>query len=175
VNLRVALLAPLALLAACATVQPPAEETWSEQLSGRLAVHVDAHDGLAARNVNASFDLRGDARHGELLLSTPLGTVLARARWSPGEVVLKSSDGEKRFANLAALSEEVLGEAVPLEALFDWLHGRPWAGAPHRAATDGGFEQLGWLIDLSRRGEGSIQARRTEAPVVTVRARLDTP
>jgi len=175
VNWRLAAWAPLALLAGCATVQPPHEETWNEQLSGRLAVHVDAHDGVAARNVNASFDLRGDARHGELLLSTPLGTVLARARWSPGEVVLKSSDGEKRFANLAGLSEAVLGEAVPLDALFDWLHGRPWAGAPHRTGSDGGFEQLGWSIDLARRAEGSIQARRIEPPAVTVRARLDTP
>ena len=172
---RNAALAPLALLAACATVQPPAEETWSEQLSGRLAVHVDAHGGAAARTVNAGFDLRGDARHGELLLSTPLGTVLARARWSPGEVMLKSPDGEKRFANLAALSEEVLGEPVPLEALFDWLHGRPWAGAPHRGTPDGGFEQLGWSVDLARRSEGWILARRTEPPAVTVRARLDTP
>ena len=46
---------------------------------------------------------------------------------------------------LEDLSREALGEALPLAAWPDWLAGRPWGGAPHRA-TEGGFEQLGWQV-----------------------------
>jgi outer membrane lipoprotein LolB len=68
----------------------------------------------------------------------------------------------------------VLGETLPLAALFDWLRGRPWPGAPSRpVAAPPGFEQLGWRVDLARFAEGQVDARRDRAPAVNVRARLD--
>ena len=90
-----------ALVSACATVTPPAapmDETGA--LSGRLTLKVEAHDDQPSRSINAIFDLRGDARRGELNLTTPLGTTLARARWRPGEALLSSSQGEQRHADL---------------------------------------------------------------------------
>jgi outer membrane lipoprotein LolB len=62
--------------------------------------------------------------------------------------------------------------ALPLAALFDWLRGRPWPRAASQERP-GGFEQLGWTVDLSRRTEGWLLARRLAAPEVTVRLRLD--
>ena len=112
--------------------------------------------------------------HGRLDLTTPLGNVLAQARWAPGTVVLKTPQGDDRFADLDALTREVLGESLPVAALFDWLRGRPWPGAPSsptRRPT--GFEQLGWVVDLARFDEGWVAARACTPPVVTVRARLD--
>lgn len=155
------------LLAACASVPPPADA-----LSGRLAVRVDGADGVAARNLSAAFDLRGDPSRGELGLSTPIGTMIARARWQPGDVRLETPDGERRFADLDGMAREVLGEAVPVAALFDWLRGRPWPGAPS-SATGAGFEQLGWTVDLDGFADGRVEAVRRAPPAVTVRARLD--
>lgn len=155
----------------CATAPPTAPDATAEVLSGRLSVQVAAHAGQAARSVSADFDLRGGAEQGELQLATPMGTVLAQARWRPGEVWLKRSDGERRFESLAALADEVLGEPLPLDALFDWLRGRPWRGAPS-ARSERGFEQLGWTVDLQRWSEGLLTARRPSAPAVTVRAKL---
>jgi len=63
---------------------------------------------------------------------------------------------------------------VPMAALFDWLRGRPWPGAPSMAAP-GGFEQLGWQVDVSQQREGTVQAHRLSQPVVTVQVRLDLP
>jgi outer membrane lipoprotein LolB len=132
---------------------------------------VDAHGSQGARSVNADFDLQGNAEQGELQLATPMGTVLAQARWRPGEVLLKQNNGERRFANLTALADEVLGEPLPLGALLDWVRGRPWSGAP--SATRGnGFEQLGWTIDLAQWPQGLVVARRAAPPVVTVKAKL---
>ena len=158
----------LALVGGCATAPPPADA-----LSGRLSVRVE---GSEPRSVNASFDLRGNATRGELALSTPLGTTMAQARWQPGDVRLLTSDGEQRFPDLETLTRDVIGEPLPLAALFDWLRGRPWPQAPSTPLTDGtnGFVQLGWRVDLARFAEGWVGARRGEpAPQVTLRARLD--
>jgi outer membrane lipoprotein LolB len=103
-----------------------------------------------------------------------MGTVLAQARWRPGEVWLKRSDGERRFATLTALADEVLGEPLPLGALLDWVRGRPWSGAPSTRLPGGGngFQQLGWTIDLAQWPQGLVVARRAAPPVVTVKAKL---
>lgn len=122
--------------------------------------------------MSAAFELRGNGERGELRLNSPLGTRVASARWSPGVAVLTTQDGEQGFADLEELSRRALGENLPLAALPDWLAGRPWAGAPHTVAA-AGFEQLGWQVDLARRGEGWVQARRAAPPAVLVRVRIE--
>ena len=173
-----ALLAAL-LVSACASVPKPTEEAIAgDTLTGRLAVRVDAVEGGAARSMSAAFELQGGPQAGRLNLSTPLGSVLAQARWSPGAVVLATPEGERRFADLDALTREVLGESLPVAALFDWLRGRPWPGAasiPNGAPSEPGFEQLGWVVNLARFDEALIDARRARAPAVTVRAKVDRP
>ena len=166
------------LLGACAVAPPAATALAGDTLTGRLAVHVEASDGAGARSVNATFDLRGDATTGRLNLATPLGSVLAQARWAPGRVVLATPQGETLFPDLDALTREVLGESLPVGALVDWLRGRPWPGAASTATVapaDPGFEQLGWVVNLARFDEAWVAARRDAAPVVTVRARMDRP
>lgn len=145
-------------------------------LSGRLSVRVDETSTEAARSLSAGFELRGDAEQGSLALSTPLGTMLAQARWSPQQVVLVTPSGETRFADLPALTREMLGQALPVGALFDWLRGRPWPGAESHSSgrpVGSGFEQLGWQVMLDDLDSGLIVAQRLQAPRVTVRARLD--
>lgn len=142
-------------------------------ISGRLSVRVDTDP---VRVVSAAFELSGDARAGELALTSPLGSTLARAHWSAHEAVLTTPAGQSRFSNLDDLAAQALGERVPMAALFDWLRGRPWTGAVSAALGGGesGFEQLGWRVSLARFADGWLDARREAAPVVTVRARLDT-
>jgi outer membrane lipoprotein LolB len=167
-----------ALLAGCATTPRPPAGAGSEALAGRLTVRVDATPTSEARNVTASFDLQGSPQQGRLDLSTPLGTVMAQARWAPGKVALLTSQGETQFASLDDLTREVLGESLPVAALFDWLRGRPWPGAPSTpsgSTAEPGFGQLGWTVSLARFDEGLIAATRSRAPAVTVRAKLDRP
>jgi outer membrane lipoprotein LolB len=57
--------------------------------------------------------------------------------------------------------------------LIEWLRGRAWPEAPSQARA-GGFDQLGWTIDLARYAtDGVLLARREQAPAVSVRVRLD--
>jgi outer membrane lipoprotein LolB len=159
------------LVSGCASAPPrlAGEAPWT---SGRLSVRIEATPAQMAQSMSAAFDLRAQADSGELRLNTPLGTRVATARWSPGEAVLVTSEGERRFDDLQMLSRQALGEALPLEALPDWLAGRPWARASS-SNTENGFEQLGWLVNTSRRKEGLIEATRAAPPAVAVRVRLD--
>ena len=174
-GLAVALHAALAV-SACAFVARGEAPALNEPLSGRIAVRIEAHDTQAARSETAGFELSGEAQAGQLKLSTPLGSTLAQSRWSPDSVVLATPQGERRFVDLDALTRELLGESVPVAALFDWLRGRPWLGAPSTktaAPAEPGFVQLGWTVSLAGFSKGWVVARRDGAPAVTVRVKLD--
>jgi outer membrane lipoprotein LolB len=172
--LRLAAVLLALALSGCASLQrepaPPAVDSQA-RLTGRISVNVAGGNGRASGG-SASFELIGSPLAGRLELSSPLGALVARAQWQPGLVSLQTPEQERRFEDLDALTRELLGEPVPVQALFDWLQSRPWAGAAH-APMGNGFEQLGWRIDLSRRTEGVLLAMRLAEPVVTLRARLD--
>ncbi len=173
-----AALASAAVLAGCASLAPPPAPVSGDVLSGRLSVRVAATETHEASAMTAAFELRGDAQRGRLDLSTPLGSTLAQAAWSPGNVVLTTPRAQTRFADLDELTREVLGQSLPVAALFDWLRGRPWPGAPSGAPAlpvTQGFSQLGWTVDLARFDNATIVAHRLSEPAVTVRARVDQP
>jgi outer membrane lipoprotein LolB len=169
---RRGLLAATALaLGGCASLgpqQPPPD------LSGRLAVRVDASAQTPSRSFSADFDLRGNADRGTLHLTGPLGATLAEVRWQPGRAELADAGGTRGYGTLDAMAQDLFGEPLPLVALIDWLRGRPWAGAPN-VKRDDGFDQLGWRIGLGGFAEGLLQATRESAPAVNVRARLEKP
>ena len=164
----------VAALAVAGCALPPAAAPGA--LHGRLSVQVDAHADRAAQSISAAFELQGGAERGELRLSTPLGTTLAAARWSPGEAWLVTPQGERRFDDLESLSIAAFGEPLPLRALPDWLRGLPWPGAAAVITTppdNPGFEQLGWTIDLARFDAGQLLARHAGPPAVRLRAQVD--
>jgi outer membrane lipoprotein LolB len=157
----------------CASLTTPPPLASGDALAGRLSVQVAPWQAQPARTLSAAFELRGSGERGALDLATPLGSVLAQAGWAPGQAWIVTPQGRRDFADTDAIARELLGEAVPVAAMFDWLRGRPWPGAPSRMLTEGGFEQLGWSVDLSRFAEAQVAARRAAPPAVTVRAVLD--
>ncbi len=173
----VAWLLATSLLGGCASVGHKAP-VGAETLSGKLSVRVDASSSAPARSESGNFELKGTPDEGQLNLSSPLGTVLAQARWSGQRAWLTTSQGETAYPDLDTLTQEMLGESLPVAALFDWLRGRPWPSAASQASatsTAPGFQQLGWSVDLTRFAEGWITAQRAQPPSVTVRARVDAP
>lgn len=157
-------------LGGCAQLtREPAKAGEVARLSGRLSVNVAGSVHERGTGGSASFELYGDPDIGRLELTSPLGALVARARWQPGQALLETPGHEQRFDDLDALTRELLGEPVPVAALFDWLQGRPWNDRPYQS-VEGGFEQLGWRIQSRR---PSLVATRLAEPVVTLRARLD--
>ena len=131
------------VLFGCATPPRPAglpTASWQ----GRLAIVVDSEP---RESHQANFDLMGSAKAGELLLLSPLGTTVAQARWTQDAVLLTQGKHSVRYDNLDDLSVELLGAALPIDALFDWLQGR-------------GTRADGWRADLCRLAEGRLVAER---------------
>lgn len=173
---RLVLIGACVLVAGCATRLPEASAPLASAMSGRLAVRIDpAQPGEPVRSSSAVFELLGEPASGELRLSSPLGTLMAVARWQPGSAWLQADGQVREFNDLDALTYEMIGETLPVAALFDWLRARPWPGAPSEALAgdSAGFVQLGWQVDVAQAADGLIVATRMAPPVVTVRAKVD--
>lgn len=161
------------LMAGCQSwTAPPLELPLTR--SGRLAIQVE---GDSARSFSASFDLYGNPDLGALSLTSPLGSVIGRAEWNPRGARLVTPEGRRHYRSVDELSDDLLGEQVPLLALFDWMEGRPSSISlgPVVALADGsGFRQSGWDVDNRRASDGRISARRHQPePPVTLRLVLD--
>jgi outer membrane lipoprotein LolB len=138
-----------------------------------MVVRVAATANQIAKAENAAFELAGTEQQGRLKLLSPLGTVVADARWQAGQVTLQTGDGTREFDSIEALARETLGEAIPLGALLHWLAGQPWPQAASQP-TPQGFEQAGWQVDTSALANGGLlQARRPAPPALELRIKLD--
>lgn len=148
-----------ALLAGCAqlprtSAKGSADAFWS----GRLSLQVQSSP---PQSLSAAFELKGAPERGELRLSTPLGTTLLTARWSPTEAMLEAENQTRRFSDIQTLLLQATGANVPLPALFGWLNGEP-------------SQADGWAADLSRHADGRIIASRSQpAPAAQLRIVLD--
>ncbi len=141
-----------ALLAACATPPAPAPDaTWS----GRLALTVAADP---PQRWSAAFELDGSAERGALRLYSPLGARVAEVRWNADGAWLDRGDGAPQpYPDLATLTADLTGTALPVQALFDWLAGRP-------------HPLPGWEVDLAEQPQGRLRARRLDpAPLADLR------
>jgi outer membrane lipoprotein LolB len=163
-RLYAALFFAIFLLAACATSVRPADQNTSQNTadkafySGRISLQVASEP---AQFFAGGFELEGNPTTGQLNLFTPLGGTAAVLRWSPGLAQLQNGGNTQQFQSVQAMLEQTTGAAIPLEALFAWLHGDA-AQAP------------GWQADLSRHAEGRISALRSEpAPIAQLRIVLE--
>lgn len=135
------------LIAGCASLTGDKAGLASEmQWSGRLSIKVF---GAAAQAFAADFDLSGNPQAGALVLYSPLGTTAAQMRWTPDGASLISAGETRHFATLNALVLQATGTELPVQALFDWLQGRP-TNVP------------GWTADLSALQQGRLLATRIE-------------
>ncbi len=153
---RTALIAlPAGLLAACAS--PPRERP-TRFWSGRLGLQVQ---GDPPQDLHAGFELQGSPEQGELSLLSPLGLVLARLSWRPGQALLEQGEQRWQGASVDALVQGLTHAPVPISALFDWLQGRP-------------SRSEGWSVDLSGWSDGRILAQRQHpAPAARLRIVLE--
>lgn len=177
---------PAALLPApvATTVTPEAPvlaaRALSGQWDGRLSLKLAAFGNETATGLTMAFELEVQGPSGTLNLSTPMGTRVAAVHWQPGQTGarLETSGGPQQFDSLDSLTHQILGEALPLDAMLYWLDGQPAPALPYEplAATPGVFAQAGWQVDASHLSEGRLDATRPGTDTqrgVTLRLRLD--
>ena len=148
-------------LAGCASVGgAAATDAAASHWSGRMSLRVDS---APPQSYSAFFDLRGNAKSGQLQLTSPIGNTLGLARWAPGQATLQSGSDILQFDSPEAMIEAATGAAIPLDALFGWLDGRQQAVA-------------GWQADLSQISSGRLQAvRESPKPAADLRIVFERP
>lgn len=135
-------------LSGCAELQRPgpAEEVEFE-LAGRIAVRY--REEAASGNVAWRHSREAD----ELLITSPVGSSVARLVRQGAEFVLTTSDQrEFRAPDAEALTGQVLGFRLPIAGLADWVRGRAMEGQPVVLVRDAegrpaSLEQGGWRIE----------------------------
>lgn len=143
-----------AMLVACSAPSKRQEYvTPNDVWEGRLSVQVA---GDAPQRISADFFLEGTARRASLTLNSPLGTRMARMQWDATSATLESGDQKRSFDSVDAMTSHSLGSALPLQAIFAWLHGQPET-AP------------GWELQTLDRLQGRIRARSVDrTPAVQI-------
>ena len=139
------------LIAACSSIKPPSPQPSPQHWEGRLALTVPGDALQSPQAYFAGFELDGGATQGRLNVLSPLGQILASLHWAPGLARMEKGSEVQTFASVPAMTEALLGQALPLQALFDWLEGR---ASPVN----------GWVVDVSARAEGKITAKRLQPP-----------
>ncbi len=147
-------------LSACAELQrlgPPEDVEF--EIAGRIAVRY--RDEAASGNVAWRHARESD----ELLITSPVGSSIARLVRDKAEFVLTTAEPREFRANDAeALTEQVLGFRLPLAGLSDWVRARPVAGRPANLVRDAQgrpavLEQDGWRIEYQEVRADGLPAR----------------
>lgn len=161
--LLAAVVAGAGVLAGCAApqLQPPAA-TATPQPPQQIVGRISLVRGQPPQAMYGGFRLVLEGDGGRFDLFSPLGQMLAQASWNDGGARVDDGRSVQRYPSFAAMTEAVLGVALPRAALQDWVQGRPAAGLPSRPLPGGGFEQLGWAVQVQRRDGrlALIDARR---------------
>ena len=185
VSLVSAIVVTAAAILGCQTSRPPAatpvavsQPALMQQWQGHFSIKLGPWGQQPADGQSFTFFLQADDQTGQLDLMTPLGTQLAQVRWTASASSIESADGTQRFDSLPALSQQLLGEDVPLQSLPYWLSGKPSPRQPSTTTNpaSGTFEQAGWTIDASDIASGKLQASRQQTEsqrLITIKVRLD--
>lgn len=156
---RLFLLAMTVALAACTspgTLKVPSTDA-GMYWQGRLSVKVFSKPVQA---FSANFELQGRPDQGELVLTSAVGTTLARMQWNAGAATLLANGEQRHFESIEALARQVTGADLPVTSLFAWLKGED-AVAP------------GWQADLKDLPQGRISARHIEEVQAELKIILD--
>ena len=167
-----ALVVLMALAAgACAELQPVTSPQFVEfELAGRIATRY--RQEAASGNVAWRHGRDSD----ELLITSPVGSSIARVVRTGSQVILTTADQREHRANDAEiLTEQVLGFRLPLAGLSDWVRARPKDGTPAAVVRgqDGrlaSLEQNGWRVEYQEfRADGLPVRIRLTYPGIELR------
>ncbi len=158
------------LLTACAmpsTPKPTAAQTAALSLNIRGRISVVTGEPPEQKNLYGGFRLELlTGGTGQFDVFSPLGQMLAQARWTPDSASLNNGRQTQVFASFEGMTTAVLGVALPRAALQNWVRGEPAATLPFTPFDDGAFVQLGWRVEprFERGRLYVLRAKRVQGP-----------
>jgi outer membrane lipoprotein LolB len=137
-----------------------------EQRHGRFSVQ-STQVGELPETVQGNFVWRKLSVGWQLDLNSPLGATLARLTVRPDSAVLEQPDSPmRRAASGEQLLASVLGAAVPVDALEDWMKGRIGRGSDVREVKRDSFDRIesftqgSWRVNFDRYGQSGPELVR---------------
>lgn len=185
----VTLVVAACVLAGCATQTPSPSAGLQGELSrfGRFALKVEQF-GRDPEAVQGGFTWVDTGTRLNLDLTNPFGTILARVVVEPSGSTLTRSNGEiLQAATPDALVELVLGQAIPVQGLRDWLRrdinqqvlSRMTQVTRDPQGLVQSFEQNGWRVQRSRFDALGPQllvlSRNDQGKSIAIRLIVDQP
>ena len=141
----------IVLAAGCATAPPSAPPA-----PANVASAFEADGRLSARRGSDAVAVHFAWRHTQAAddfdVATPLGQTVARMRRDASGVrVERPGEASDGYADWGALTQAVLGVAIPVDGLASWIQGVPDAGAASDVERDAAgraevLRQQGWEI-----------------------------
>ncbi|UOO83255.1 outer membrane lipoprotein LolB [Uruburuella testudinis] len=150
-------------------------ESWQPQADmadfaaqGRLAVKMNEKGSYA------NFDWTYQNNVQTINVNTPLGNTLGQLCQDRRGVLAVDSKGQVYQAGSAeALSEQLLGFALPVQYLNVWANGQWVRNAPHQVLPDGRLQQFEWTISRTLKADGSPRILLLESPKLSLRLVFD--
>ncbi len=159
-TIRVLVVLAVLAVTGCAELRPlEAQEDVEFELAGRIASRYK--DEAASGNVAWRHSRESD----ELLITTPVGSSVARLVRNGGEFVLTTSEPrDYRATDAEALTEQVLGFRIPITGLADWVRGRAADGPSAGAIRDpegrlASLDQHGWHVEYQEYRADGLPSR----------------
>ena len=143
------------LLAACTSLgSVPAGRLDAASVSGfDIEGRLSARRGATA--VSSNFNWLHTPAHDRLDFASPLGQIYARVSGGNGGVSVERADGRlDSYDDWTALSQALLGLAIPVDGLSTWILGAPRSGQAFTIERDAAgrlsvLRQQGWEIAYS--------------------------
>ena len=153
------------VVAGCATVAPvPAPAPVNVEVAFDAAGRLSARRGDDGAAVH--FTWAHSAAADRFDVATPLGQVVARMRGNGAGVrVERPGEAPVAYSDWNALTREVLGVAIPVDGMANWIQGAPTGLGAFDMERDAGgrplvLRQLGWEIVYTYT-EAAVPARPT--------------
>jgi len=144
------------LLSACATTPPLSGALSGTERHGRFALKATS-PFEEPKAIQGNFLWQQTTDGWVLFLKSPMGATLAKLSVDAAGATLQRTDAPDQRANSpTVLMRQTLGEAVPVDALSDWIGGRlgDRANIAGVVRDDQGrvtaFEQQGWQVNFAR-------------------------
>lgn len=168
-------------LCSCATIRETNNNsTWREQnqplwfqAEGRMGVKINQ------TGYTASFDWLRTPKIETFTIYSPLGNALVAICQDHQGAMARDWQGKVyQAANVEALSEQVLGEAIPMQYLAWWTSGQWMKDLPHQLHQDGSLSQLDWSISREIGEEKQLKTltvRRAQTSLQLLFQEIDSP
>lgn len=163
------------LLAACATPSSKVPTAWQAQAEiadfaadGRLAVKINEKGSYA------NFDWTHQNQVQTIDVNTPLGNTVGQlCQDSKGALAVNSKNEVFYAATAPALSEQLLGFALPVEYLHVWASGQRVDNAAYQVLPNGRLQQFEWTISRQLRADGTPKVLLLESTKLTLKLVFD--